>query len=540
MPNLSSSTTTAGPRPGVRPSGLRRAVRITTAFASFLLWVVWHRGLMRCDTHSVADRFAQTLQRLGTTFVKLGQHLSLRSDLLTDEAQRALARLQTHVAPFPAERAVHEIEAALGGRISDHFARFDMTPLAAASVAQIHRAALSDGREVVVKVRRPGAAEQAETDMRILRSVARMLEILVPSLHRWSLVAVVDEIAGNFRLEMNLAREARSVRRFADAWRGSADIEIPDVIDGLCAPTVMVQVFSTGTPPENLPTEARESTARRLVDSYVTQIFRDGLFHGDPHPGNIFMMSDGRVCLHDFGIVGRLDRRMRRALASFALAFVEQDADWVVDAWLDLGLVAERADRALFLPIVQQLLADCAERPLSEWSLSEAMSQLVAAGRSSNVRLPRDLLVLTRTMLLLEGTVRELSPQFSIFDSISRQAASGVVDQKTDAPTSKRLTYELGNAASDLPALLARRLHGALSSQRMFELRILPDARLESGIERASRRVAVALVTLGLYIASSLLMQHGVGPRWGEMPVLALAGYALAIRYTFSLARKQR
>jgi ubiquinone biosynthesis protein len=487
--------------------------------------------------HPVAVRFAWVLQRLGTTFVKLGQHLSLRADLLPEEAQRALARLQTHVDPFPAEQAVREIETALGVRLADRFARFDMTPLAAASVAQIHRAALPDRREVVVKVRRPGAAEQAEADMRILRGVARTLEWLVPSLRRWSLVAVVDEIAGNIRLEMDLAREARSVRRFADAWLGSADIAIPDVVDGLCTPTVMVQEFSAGLAPEDLPPEAREPTARRLVDSYVVQIFRDGLFHGDPHPGNIFAMPDGRVCLHDFGIVGRVDRRMRRALAAFALAFVEQDADWVVDAWFDLGLVGERTDRAVFVPVVQSLLADCAERPLRDWSLSNALGQLVAAGRSSDVRLPHDLLVLTRTMLLLDGTVRALSPDFSIVDTISRQVASGVLDQKSAAPASKRLPYELGNAATDLPALLARRLHGALGSRRMFELGIVPDPRLEAGIERASRRIALALVTLGLYIASSLLMQHGVGPRWGDMPVLALAGYALAIRFTLSLAR---
>jgi ubiquinone biosynthesis protein len=489
--------------------------------------------------HPVAERFASVLQRLGTTFVKLGQHLSLRADLLPEEAQSALARLQAHADPFPAEQAVVEIETALGGRLADHFGRFDMTPLAAASVAQIHRAALPDGREVVVKVRRPGAAEQAETDMRILHGVARALEWLLPALRRWSLVAVVDEIADNFRLEMDLAREARSVRRFADAWRRSADIAIPDVVDGLIAPTVMVQAFSAGLALDALPPGAREDTARRLVDSYVLQIFRDGLFHGDPHPGNIFAMADGRVCLHDFGIVGRVDRRMRRSLAAFALAFAEQDADWVVDAWLDLGLVGERTDRAVFVPVVRSLLADCAERPLREWSLSEALGRLVAAGRSSDVRLPRNLLVLTRTMLLLESTVRALSPEFSVFAAISRHAASGVLDQKA-APASRRLPYELGNAATELPALLARRLHGALGSRRMFELGIVVDRQLQAGIERASRRIALALVTLGLYIASSLLMQHAVGPRWGEMPVLALAGYALAAGFTFSLARARQ
>jgi ubiquinone biosynthesis protein len=349
-------------------------------------------------------------------------------------------------------------------------------------------------------------------------------------------VAIVDEIAGNLRLEMDLAREARFVRRFADAWRGSPDIVIPDVIDGLYTPSVMVQCFSSGVRIDAVAAPEREACARRLVDSYVTQLFEHGLFHGDPHPGNLFVVADGRVCLHDFGIVGRLDRRLRRALTAFALAFVEQDADWVVDAWLDLGLVGNQVERRAFLPVVQSLLAEGAERPLREWSLPAALGRLVAAGRSQALRLPTDLLVLTRTMLLLEGTVRALAPGFSIFETLSRHAAAGSMHQAPQHEASKRLAFEMGSAASDLSALVARRLHGALARERLFEIAIVPDARLQEGVERASRRVALALVTLGLYIASSLLMQHAVGPQWGGMPLLALAGYALAIRFTFSIA----
>lgn len=536
-PNRPVSTVRLAGRPTQR-SALRRATQIAMALSGFLLWVAWHRGLMRCDTHRAADRFAEVLQRLGTTFVKLGQHLSLRADILAPDAQEALASLQANVAPFPPEQAVQEVEAALGRPWQQLFARFDMHALAAASIAQIHRAALPDGTEVVVKIRRPGAAEQAETDMRILRRIVLVMQGLVPSLRRWGLAAIVDEVAANFRYEMDLSREAASVRRFADAWRGSADIVIPDVVDGLCTPTVMVQQFSHGAHLHGLPSPTAVAAAGKLVDSYVAQIFRDGFFHGDPHPGNVFVMDDGRICLHDFGIVGRVDGNMRRALVAFALAFVEQDAEWVVDAWLDLGLLGDGTDRAVFVPVMRALVADCAQRPLKDWSLSGALAQLVAAGRTQEVRLPRDLLVLTRTLLLLEGTVRLLAPEFSIIEAISRHTTTGVFDEPKSA-ASQRLPYELGNAAHALPSLLARRLHSVLRQGDLLQLSIKPDARMLSGIDRLGRRVALALVTLGLYIASSLLMQHGVGPRWGDMPVLALLGYALAIRFTFSIARSR-
>ena len=263
-PNRPVSTVRLAGRPTQR-SALRRATQIAMALSGFLLWVAWHRGLMRCDTHRAADRFAEVLQRLGTTFVKLGQHLSLRADILAPDAQEALASLQANVAPFPPEQAVQEVEAALGRPWQQVFARFDMHALAAASIAQIHRAALPDGTEVVVKIRRPGAAEQAETDMRILRRIVLVMQGLVPSLRRWGLAAIVDEVAANFRYEMDLSREAASVRRFADAWRGSADIVIPDVVDGLCTPTVMVQQFSHGAHLHGLPSPTAVAAAGKLV-----------------------------------------------------------------------------------------------------------------------------------------------------------------------------------------------------------------------------------------------------------------------------------
>ena len=475
-----------------------------------------------------------SLETIAQRLMRLEQRFQLLA--LAGRNQQALASLQAHVAPFPSEQAVQEVESALGRPWQQVFAHFDMEALAAASIAQIHRAALLDGTEVVVKIRRPGAAEQAETDMRILRRLVLVIQWFVPSLRRWGLAAIVDEVAANFRYEMDLSREAGSVRRFADAWRGSPDIVIPDVVNGLCTSTVMVQQFSHGADLHGLPTAMAVAAAGKLVDSYVAQVFRDGFFHGDPHPGNVFVMDDGRICLHDFGIVGRVTRSMRRALVAFALAFVEQDADWVVDAWLDLGLVGEGTDRAVFVPVVRTLVADCAERPLKDWSLSDALSQLVAAGRTQDVRLPRDLLVLTRTLLLLEGTVRLLAPDFSIIEAISRHTATGIFDERKSA-ASQRLPYELGSAASVLPTLLARRLHSVLRQRELLQLSIKPDAKMLSGLDRLGRRIALALVTLGLYIASSLLMQHGVGPRWGDMPVLALLGYALAIRFTFSIAR---
>lgn len=521
-----------------RAPAMGRAFAIAAAFGGFVIWLAWRRMPWARRSQSVGERFAELLQRLGTTFIKLGQHLSLRADLLPDETLHALARLQDHVLPFPVEVAEREIQQAFGQRVEQLFSRFDRVPLAAASVAQIHRAALPDGREVVVKVRRPGILSQVDSDMRLLRQVARVAQWLIPPVRRFGPVAMVDEIWANLRLELDLAREARYVRRFADAFRGSATVTVPDVIGDLWTQTVFIQEFSQGRRIDTLSGEPGLAVAQSLVDSYLHQLFRMGLFHGDPHPGNLFVMSDLRVCFHDFGIVGHLDKRLRRALAAFATAFVEQDADWVVDAWLDLGLLRQQTDRQMFRGVVEDILRDCAERPLREWSLAQAFMRLVAAGRSSAIGLPTSLLVLSRMLLLLESTVRQIAPAFSIFETLSKHVESGPLgDSKQHAaPSSRRLPFELAAAMDELPQFVARQLHGRLGKARLFELAIVPDPSFAQTLAQTGDRIALALVTLGLYIASSLLMQHAIGPKVAGLPMLAIAGYALAIRFTFSVA----
>jgi ubiquinone biosynthesis protein len=277
--------------------------------------------------------------------------------------------------------------------------------------------------------------------------------------------------------------------------------------------------------------------AQHVIDAYVEMFFAMGVFHGDPHPGNVLVREDGRIAMHDFGIVGRLDRPTRHALAAFMLGFTEQDTEWVLDSWLELGMLSKAADRDKLRPAVATLMADYSSRPIRDWSVGEAFGRLVNATRGYNFDVPLHLIVLVRTIMLLESLVRMLDPEFSLLDSLtkrSREVMSAALGSKQDT---RRLQFEAAVASVEWQRLLA----ASLQRFREEGLRLRVDheglPELSEHIIRGSGRVALALVTLGLYLAGSLLMQFHSGPVVWDVPFLALAFYVVAAWFTWRLVR---
>ena len=484
------------------------------------------------------------LARLGTTFIKFGQALSMRQDFLPDEYVVVLQSLQDHIAPFPTQDAVREVEEGLRRPINELFARFDDKPLAAASVAQVHTAELYDGRQVIVKIRRAGIKTQISRDMQALRAVARLAIALMPRLRHYQPLRIIDEIWSNLRKELDFRQEARNIKQFAAAFADWSTIYIPGVVEELVSETVIVQERSHGRRIDDPALKAEgPRLAQNFVDLYLHQIFVLGIFHGDPHPGNLFITAEGRICFHDFGLVGLLDRAARRKLAAFTDAFVHQDADWLLDAAIDLGVLGGKLDRAEFRRGLTEILADFAARPLKDWSLAEAFLRITRLGQAENVFIPYDLVVLMRAMFNVEHVVRTLDPDFQLLENLQAkgpEVLKAAMEEADWRVTIDRLRHDTLAAMQDLPAVLGswtRRLkeegEGLGLSMRLRGL----DG-LEAHLDRSSNRVALALVTLGLYIAGSLLMLHSTGPRlYDDVPVLAALAYALALWFTFRLAR---
>lgn len=519
--------------------GIFRFFRISFSLWGYAIWLLLVRVHLLRHAESPAQRLSRLLERLGTTFIKLGQGIGLRRDLLPDDYVEALEGLQDRVAPFPGEIAVREITAALGAPPAELFAEFDEEPMASASIAQVHRARLRDGTGVVVKVRRPGIRRQVVQDIRLLRTAVRVVLLMLPFLRRYRPLDIISEACEGLQQEMDFVQEARSMQRFREAFRDWKTINIPAVFEEFSTDSVLVQECSGGRRVDDPAIrEDGPRLAKNFVDAYLHQFFILGLFHGDPHPGNLFIMDDGRICFHDFGLVGFMDRETRRNLAAFMQAFVRQDADWLLDSYLDLGVLAGDLDVATYRAGLEKLLDDYARLPLKDWSFAVAFVRIIRMGQGRDVRFPRSLLILMRTLFLMETTVRSLDPDFNLLDGLAGQAEPiARAATKERAETGKvRLGYEAGIAVQDFPNSVGKWLRRMRKQGLEIRLQHQGLKDLEQHLDRSSNRLSLALVTLGLYIASALLMQVESTIRLWNMPLPAVGGFSLALWFTLRLA----
>ena len=520
-----------------------RAIRIASAAMSIALLGASER--IRRIPHErsrLPHKLRQTLDDLGPAFVKAGQGLSLRADLLPKAYIEELAKLNDQVAPFSPALARREIEKALGGTILSIFRTFEEMPLAAASIAQVHGATLLDGRAVVVKVRRPGIGLVIDRDMRALIRLLRVLERLSRRLAMHQPVRIAQEIWRNLRIETDFRVEARAMRRFASGLGSMQQIESPAVIEKFTRENVLVQQRHSGLLiGDPLVASRGPEFASRLAEAYLVQFFALGFFHGDPHPGNLFFEQDGSICFHDFGIFGELDFPTRRNLAMFIQAFVNEDADWMLDYAIALGLVAQpRPRRETFVSGMQEILAGYSSVPLQDWSIGELLRRVSRLGPAGSIHVPWNMLVLMRTVFILESNLRRLDPEMNVVATLLEKGAP-VISQlsgRTEGAALRRLRYEAALAAQDLPRALASALRHLRSQGFRGELpvRIAGLEESTTRLERMGNRLALAIVTLGLFVGSSLLMQHSLGPSLYGIPALALAGFTLAVWLALRLA----
>lgn len=520
-----------------------RLIVIGFAVLDLLTRAGWARFSRRARD-SLPQHLRQTLERLGPPFVKLGQALSLRRDLLPDDIVDALQQLQDHVAPFPGADARREIERELGRPIEETFGAFDQTPFAAASIAQVHRARLHDGREVIIKVRRPGIRHEIDRDMRLLVTVLRICGVIVPAVKKYDIVSLAREIWARMQIETDLHQEALNVRRFVEGFHDQPQVLVPDVEEALCTQAILVQAFSHG---RRIDDPALRSDgprlARALVDLYLHQFFVMGVFHGDPHPGNLFVLADGRLCFHDFGVVGQLTPPMRQRLAAFMLALAHQDDEWLVDAASDLGVLSPSVNRRLARESIGAILAEYAGRPLNDWSLGDVLVCIMRLGRGTGIAMPTNLAILARAALLIEQVLRQLDRSLTVIDALAHadpQWLKRLFSARPDPGALLRLKSEASTAAQQLPTLAAQWLYRAQRNGGRIPISLRIDT-LNTASRRFGRstdRLALALVTLGLYVAASLLTQHSIGPRiFGGFPLYAAIGYGLALWLTLRIMR---
>jgi len=427
----------------------------------------------RLDTPRGA-RLRMALERLGPIFVKFGQVLSTRRDLLPLDVADELARLQDRVPPFPGEQAVTLVEKAFGRRIDDVFAAFDTVPVASASIAQVHFATLKSGREVAVKVLRPGMLEVIEHDLKLLHTLARLVERVWADGKRLKPREVVAEFDTYLHDELDLVREAANAAQLRRNMQGLDLVLVPEMVWELCTPTVLVMERMDGVPISQIQRlrDARvdiPKLARDGVTIFFTQVFRDGFFHADMHPGNIQVSiaprTFGRYIALDFGIVGTLTDWDKEYLAQNFLAFFRRDYKRVAELHVESGWVPANTRVDALESAIRAVCEPHFDRPLKDISLGQVLMRLFQTSRRFNVEIQPQLVLLQKTLLNIEGLGRQLDPELDLWATAKPFLESWMHRQVGWAGLVERFEREAPRYAQLLPEL-PRLVHQALQRGR--------------------------------------------------------------------------
>lgn len=477
---------------------------------------------------------AGALQDLGPVFVKLGQVLSTRADVVPPAYRDALERLQDRAGAVPLEAVVDVFKDDSGVLPSEAFARFDPEPLASASMAQVHAARTYDGRDVVVKIQRPGLRARIEEDLGVLSQIAAAFDLAFPSMRPLDLPGLVADFRSTLRAEADFRQEARNIERFQQSLGRDESVWVPSVLPAHSGLRVLTLERSSGIRLERFleahPGEG-PALARRLGQLFVGQVFRDGLFHADPHPGNFFVLADGRLCLHDFGMIGELDERLREALVNLVRATVAGDGRLAAQAYMDMGLLPADVDRRSVEQDVSNLIAEIRSAPLRDVSVGAALEALVRLGGGYRIRHPGAFLLLARAFLTLEGLLARLDPELAFTDVFGGAFRSAV--ERRFRP--EQIRDDLVGTLNDLDHLArkapgdARRLLESLARGELGRAVVDTGAVTRQAEERRARALRRTLAGGGLTLTGALLLTGGAGGvallGWG---VLA-AGFGLLI-----------
>ena len=483
------------------------------------------------EVHPPAERLRLTLQELGATFIKLGQFLSTRSDLLAPEYRDELAKLQDAAPPVAPDAVQEAIAHELNENGAAAFATFDVEPLAAASIGQAHAATLRDGTEVVVKVRRPGVVEQVGHDLEILQNLAlRASERWEPA-QGYDLVGLADEFARTLRAELDYIREGRNAERFAANFASDSDVQIPKVFWETTTSRVITLERIRGLKISDLAAlDAagidRPGLAQRGTRVVAKMVFDDGFFHADPHPGNFFVEPGGRLGIIDFGMVGTVSDLLRAQLGRLLLALVREDADGLTKALLSLGATTIPTDAGRLQADLAELLGRYSGRGIGDISFGAAIGEILEIARRYRLTMPRDLALLFKTFIMEEGMAADLDPDFQLIRTLAPFAYRQLLAQLSPAAVAghlERVGVDFAELTADLPDQLHRLLGILASGGFEVHLRAAELQPLMARSERLANRVAVSVLAAAVLDGVADLLAEGPSKRRAPM-VFAIFG----------------
>ena len=488
------------------------------------------------EKETAAKRAAMLLQDLGGTFVKLGQLLSARPDLLPQSFVLELSKLQDHAKPFPGALAKETVEAELRLPVDEVFAEFNEEPLASGSIAQVHSAVLTDGTPVVVKVKRPGIDRAVTSDLDILRALTNLALRYVPEWRVYRPAVIVDELARKIHKELDFLTEAAFTARFREITRESPTLRSPDVFWKFTSPSVLTLERLTGTKinmTEQLEEQGvdRKALARNLTIGFMEHYLEHGMFHADPHPGNLLVSPDGKINLVDFGLVGHLSEEMRSQLAATLFAVTRRDVDTFVEIYSEIGIFDRQTHATELKTDLAELLDKYYGLPLSQIDIRRVFNDVTETARRHHVMLPRDFVLLGKSLVAVISTAKSLDPDYDL-GTLAESTAKLISKERFSPSRIKRMLstelWQVGRLLQRLPRDLRNLITSIQEGRLQLVFRHEGLENLTTELDKSSNRLAFSITLASIIIGSSLIVAMGVGPTFQGISLLGVVGYLMA------------
>jgi ubiquinone biosynthesis protein len=485
---------------------------------------------------TIEERIRMALEELGPTFIKLGQVVSTHPDLVSPELMAELSKLQDKISPIDLSIIKNQIEKELGSSIEELFGSFSERPIAAASLSQVHKAKLKNGEIVAVKVQRPGISEIVENDISILYELVDLVEMKWFKHTSYSPKEFVDEFAETIRIEMDFKYEAQSAQKFAFNFRESDTVKIPKVYEEFTTKKIIVTEFIKGVKISDVAKLKRANLDKHIIasngaDMALKQIFEDGFFHGDLHPGNIFVLDGNVIALVDFGMVGSIDSETMKNLADVLMSLTKFNTEGIIRGLERMDVIAVDSDTGKIKKEISRLIDRYYGLDLKDLEVRKILSDVLEIIRKNNIRIPSDFALLFKTLITAEGTARELDPDFNMVEHIQPFVLS-LIRKKYSPEEILRASAGFMENSFDVMKQFPDNLDWIFKSLKQGKFFIGLEHRglekMDATIDRASNRIAFSLIISSLIIGSSFIMSTHTSPFFFGYPALGILGFSFA------------
>ncbi len=486
--------------------------------------------------YSAPERLRMVMEELGPCFVKFGQVLSTRPDIIPREFIAEFKKLQDDVPPFPFEEVKEKVEKELDGPLESLFSKFNQFPFASASIAQVHEAALQDGSPVVIKVQRPGIVDLVNTDSAILYNLAELMEKYIEESRLYQPTAIVEEFAESIKKEMNFTLEARNTDRFAHIFQDNPDVKIPHVYWDLSGAHILTLERLDGIPLDDVDTIVEKGHDPKVIAEkggtiFLRMVLEHGFFHADPHPGNFLLADGGVIAMLDFGLVGRLEPEQKENLANLLIALITQDYDAMVQQLIALDFKIEEDLQKQFKTELRDLIEPYYGRELKNISMSAVVTRIVDITFNLRIRVPPSFLLLTRSIVILEGVGRTLDPEMDLV-ALGAPMATEIIQKRMHPKRIMMEMYknisEINIYAKNFPKQAAQVLDKLKNDDLKINFFHSGLENLLRELDRLGNRVSLSLIIASLVIGSSLIIISDKGPTLLGYPAFGIIGYSLA------------